>query len=85
VLDRQTTLVSPQFHVTFDPSFHTCKQDKFDSKWQPKAGYVAQREPELKNAAKVQVPQGSESKTAPGNQATESSPSDKEARPIGVN
>jgi hypothetical protein len=32
VLDRQTALVSPQFHVRFDPSFHTCKQDEFDSK-----------------------------------------------------
>jgi hypothetical protein len=58
VLDRQTALVSPQFHVTFDPSFRTCKQDEFDSKWQLKAGFVAQREPERKNTAKVQVPQG---------------------------
>jgi hypothetical protein len=73
-LDRQTALVIPQFHVTFDPSFHTCKQDKFDSKWQLKAGFVAQREPEPKNAAKAQVPQGSKSKTAPDNQATESPP-----------
>jgi hypothetical protein len=75
-LDRQTALVSPQFHVTFDPSFHTCKQDKFDSKWQLKAGFVAQREPEPKNTTKVQVPQGSKSKTktAPNNQATESPP-----------
>jgi hypothetical protein len=74
VLDRQTALVSPQFHVTFDPSFHTCKQDEFDSKWQLKAGFVAQREPELKNTAKVQVPQGAKSKTktAPNDQAMES-------------
>jgi hypothetical protein len=64
VLDRQTALVSPQFHVTFDPSFHTCKQDEFDSKWQLKAGFVAQREPEPK----------SKTKTAPNNQATESPP-----------
>jgi hypothetical protein len=76
VLDRQNALVSPQFHVTFDPSFHTCKQDKFDSKWQLKAGFVSQREPEPKNTAKVQVPQGpkSKAKTAPNNQATESPP-----------
>jgi hypothetical protein len=76
VLDRQTALVSPQFHVTFDPSFHTCKQDEFDSKWQLKAGFVALKEPEPKNAAKVQVPQGpkSKTKTAPNNQATESPP-----------
>ena len=81
VLDRQTALVSPQFHVTFDPSFHTCKQDDFDSKWQLKAGFVAQREPELTKTAKVPVPQSSTTKekrsksiTAPENQATESPP-----------
>jgi hypothetical protein len=45
VLDRDTALVSPQFHVVFDPSFHTCKQDEFDSRWQLKAGFIAQREP----------------------------------------
>jgi hypothetical protein len=71
VLDRQTALVSPQFHVMFDPSF---QQDEFDSKWQLKAGFVAQKEPEPKNVAKAQVPQGSKSKTALDNQATESPP-----------
>ena len=40
VLDRSTGLVSPQFHVTFDSSFHTVKQDDLDSKWQAKAGLV---------------------------------------------
>jgi hypothetical protein len=45
VLDRRTALVSPQFHVSFDPSFHTVKQDTFDSQWQLKAGFVGQREP----------------------------------------
>jgi hypothetical protein len=45
ILDRQSGLVSPQFHVKFDPSFHTVKQDKFDSIWQTKAGLVSQREP----------------------------------------
>ena len=44
VLDRTTGLVSPQFHVTFDPSFAVAKQDKFDSEWQIKAGFVTQRE-----------------------------------------
>jgi hypothetical protein len=53
-----------------------CKQDEFDSKWQLKAGFVAQREPEPKNAAKAQtqVPQSTKSKTAPDIQATESPP-----------
>jgi hypothetical protein len=45
VLSRETALVSLQFHVTIESSFHTVKQDEFDSKWQLKAGFVAQREP----------------------------------------
>jgi transposase InsO family protein len=44
VLDRQTGYVSPQFHVAFDPSFHTVKDNKDDSLWQVKAGFVSQRE-----------------------------------------
>jgi hypothetical protein len=40
VLDRNTGLVSPQFHVSFDPGFYTVKQDKFDTLWQTKAGFV---------------------------------------------
>ncbi len=45
VLDLQTGLVSPQFHIKFDPSFHTVKQSpEIESKWQTKAGFVAQRE-----------------------------------------
>ena len=56
VLNRITGLVSPQFHITFDPSFQTIKQDKHDSGWQIKAGFKvlneetsqAQREPAQK-------------------------------------
>ena len=44
VLDRRTALVSPQFHVHFDPSFQTVKQDEMDSQWQLKAGFVTQKE-----------------------------------------
>ena len=40
VLNRQTGLVSPQFHVKFDPSFHSVMQDQFDSKWQERAGFT---------------------------------------------
>jgi hypothetical protein len=55
VLDRATALVSPQFHITFDPSFHTCKQDTLDSTWQIKAGFVTQREPAPKEVT-AQLP-----------------------------
>jgi hypothetical protein len=48
VLSRETALVSPQFHINSDPSFHTVEQDNFHSKWQLKAGFVAQREPTAK-------------------------------------
>jgi hypothetical protein len=41
VLDRTTGLVSPQFHVNYDPSFHTVKQDSFDTTWQSKAGFLS--------------------------------------------
>ena len=40
VLDRQTGFVSPQFHVAFDPSFHTVKDDKDESLWQARSGFV---------------------------------------------
>ena len=44
VLDRETGLVSPQFHVKHDPAFQTVKDIKTPSKWQNKAGFVGQRE-----------------------------------------
>lgn len=40
ILDRNTGLVSPQFHVKYDPSFHSVMQDNYDSKWQQKAGFI---------------------------------------------
>ena len=40
-LDLMTGLVSPQFHVTFDSSFHAIKQEDIESKWQIKAGFVS--------------------------------------------
>jgi hypothetical protein len=42
VLDRRTGLVSPQFHVKYDLSFHSVMQDTFDSKWQERAGFIKQ-------------------------------------------
>ena len=41
VLDRATGLVSPQFHVKYDPQFQTVKQDELDSNWQIRAGFMA--------------------------------------------
>ena len=44
VLDRNTGLVSPQFHLSCDPSFYTVKQDKLYSVCQMKARFITQRE-----------------------------------------
>ena len=44
VMDRATGLVSPQFHVKFDPSFQSVKDDNQPLTWQLKAGLVSQRE-----------------------------------------
>ena len=44
VLRRNTGHVSPQFHVKFDPSFHTVQQDKLDCMWQ-QATYFVQPPP----------------------------------------
>jgi len=40
VLNLKTALVSPQFHVKFDPTFQTVKQISVDSKWQMKSGFL---------------------------------------------
>ena len=48
VLSLETGLVSPQFHVAYDPNFQTVKEIMTKSRWQNKAGFVAQREPETK-------------------------------------
>ena len=48
VLNMETGHVSPQFHVKFDPSFHTVKENKWSSKWQVLAGFVRNKEPNKK-------------------------------------
>ena len=48
VLSMETGHVSPQFHVKFDPSFHTVKENKWSSKWQVLAGFVCNKEPNKK-------------------------------------
>ena len=44
VLNRDTGLASPQFHVAFDPRFDTVKEITTESKWQIREGFVIQRE-----------------------------------------
>lgn len=69
VLSLETGLVSPQFHVTFDPSFQTVKDFKGKSKWQNKAGFVGQREPLRPTGnnvgAKVGAPKGGTAASTP--------------------
>ena len=43
VLNLDTGHVSPQFHVKFDPSFHTVKEKKWVSRWQALAGFVTNK------------------------------------------
>ena len=52
VLDRHAGLVSPQFHLSFDPMFETATEDIFDSLWQRKAGFVATLEQSKKQQSK---------------------------------
>ena len=43
VLNRETGLVSPQFHVKYDRQFQTVRQDRFDSLWQQKSGLLSEK------------------------------------------
>jgi hypothetical protein len=65
VLDWKTRLVSLQFHIKCDPSFHTVTQDYFDSKWQEKAGLLKQEE---------EVKQKKQSKTSKRKKSIENQP-----------
>jgi hypothetical protein len=47
ILDRQTGLASPQYHITFDPSIDTVKDITVKSLWQVNSGLVPQREPKF--------------------------------------
>ena len=55
VLHRNTGHVSPQFHVKFDPSFHTVQQDKLDCTWQ-QATYFVQPPPEKQLTKQIKQP-----------------------------
>ena len=50
IMDRTTGLVSPQFHVKFDPGFSTVKQDRFDTQWQQRAGLIDPERPGTKRS-----------------------------------
>ncbi len=80
VMDRETGLVSPQFHVQYDPKFEVVKQTTFTSNWQLRAGFVAQREKTVKfqdsNGAKPN-PQNQTNHTGKNTPETSSSPMDK--------
>ena len=78
ILDRETGLVSPQFHVQFDTGFQTVKQqDKLDGscQWQVKAGFVARREPSGKQEEQPHATQSRviEPGTVPEQQSEQSS------------
>ena len=55
VLHRNTGHVSPQFHVKFDPSFHTIQQDKLECTWQ-QAMYFIQPSLEKQKAKQTKPP-----------------------------
>ena len=55
VLHRNTGHVSPQFHVKFDPSFHTVQQDKLECTWQ-QAMYFIQPPPEKQITKQTKPP-----------------------------
>ena len=59
VLNRDNGLCSPQFHVAFDPSFHTVKQDQFDCKWLVKANlFQTKKETKAKTTPTSDAPAG---------------------------
>ncbi|KAI2497837.1 hypothetical protein MHU86_16671 [Fragilaria crotonensis] len=50
VMDRDTALVSPQFHVAYDATFDTVRGIQTKSSWQLRAGFVSsQKEPTTKD------------------------------------
>ena len=55
VLHRNMGHVSPQFHVKFDPGFHTVQQDKLECTWQ-QATYFILPSPEKQKAKQTKPP-----------------------------
>jgi hypothetical protein len=63
-------LVSPQFHVQYDSSLTTVKDNNFSSQWQYRAGFVAQRE-KTDDAASTSTNTGFAKRAAPVGEAKE--------------
>ena len=55
VLHRNMGHVSPQFHVKFDPGFHTMQQDKLDCTWQQATCFIPSS-PEKQQAKQTKPP-----------------------------
>ena len=75
--------MSPQFHVTYDPSFQTLKDISGKSKWRNKAGFVGQREtsePRVKNPKGAPQPGDSRTNKRTTRSAPEGAETSKPAR-----
>ena len=75
VLHQNTGHVSPQFHIKFNPSFHTVPQDKLDCTWQ-QATYFVQPPPEKQPTKQTKQP-----KTTPQTQPEQTSHREAEKSP----
>ena len=69
VLSLETGHVSPQFHVTFDNSFHSKDQINIQSKWQQKTGFTWSPPEPKKKQSKRQRQDSEEPLTAPYSRA----------------
>ena len=56
VLDLDTGLVSPQFHVLYDTEFRTVADDTTIPAWKVKAGFLSERELEISKRNKDKTP-----------------------------
>ena len=63
ILDRMSGLVSPQFHVRHDNRFDTLKQERYESQWQIKAGFVSERTKRTRNSILEDTHQSLKEKT----------------------
>ena len=59
VLDRETGLVSPQFHVSYDSSFSSVQNIETGSSWQLRAGFVTRTDWRKTNDRGIEPPEES--------------------------
>jgi uncharacterized protein with von Willebrand factor type A (vWA) domain len=62
-MDRDSALVSPQFHVAFDTTFNTVKGIRTRSSWQVKAGFVTTQKESEKRTTAPTAPASSDGRT----------------------